>query len=243
MKVLIVDDEAPARDRLAALLAELGLEYTVTGQAGNGLEALRLCADKQVDLVLMDIDMPVMDGLTAARRLAESDTPPAVIFTTAYEEHALAAFDANAVDYLLKPVRSSRLSAALRRAVRPTRAQLEAVAAADQDVQPYVNATYRGGVERIAVSAIIYLHAASKYVEVCHTAGEALIEESLKSLGERCGDSFLRIHRNALINPAYLTGLEKSEDGRFQAVLTGVERRFEVSRRHLASVRRRLKGI
>jgi len=242
VNVLIVDDEAPARDRLVALLVDLGPEYSVVGEAANGLEALEICADGKVDLVLMDISMPGMDGLTAARSLAELATPPAVVFTTAYAEHALAAFDANAVDYLLKPVRASRLLAALRRAVRPTRAQLDSISLGDEDTTEYIKARYRGGIQRIAVAEVICLHAASKYVEVRHAEGTALIEESLKSLEDRFAGRFLRIHRNALINSAFLVGLKRSTSGRFEVVMKGIDLRFEVSRRHLPQVRRLVKG-
>lgn len=242
MNVLIVDDEAPARDRLVALLVDLGPEYVVVGEAANGLEALEICTGGKVDLVLMDISMPGMDGLTAARRLAELATPPAVVFTTAYAEHALAAFDANAVDYLLKPVRPSRLLAALRRAVRPTRAQLDAISLGNEAATGFIKASYRGGVQRIAVAEVICLRAASKYVEVRHTDGTALIEESLKSLEDRLVGQFLRIHRNALINTAFLIGLERSASGRFEVLMKGVDLRLEVSRRHLPQVRRLVKG-
>ena len=162
MNILIVDDEAPARDRLAALLGELGSDYAVLGEAADGAQALAMCARDRFDLVFMDISMPGMDGLSAARELAELETPPAVVFTTAYAEHALAAFDANAVDYLLKPVRPARLLAALQRAIRPTRAQLDAISVADGEAPGFINTTYRGGVRRIAVSEVIFLHAASK---------------------------------------------------------------------------------
>ena len=112
MKVLIADDEAPARARLAALLASCGPGYEVVDQVSSGAEVLRACDAQQVDVVLLDIRMPGMDGIQAALALAERPEPPAVVFTTAYDEHALAAFDANAIDYLLKPVRPERLALA-----------------------------------------------------------------------------------------------------------------------------------
>ena len=109
MNVLIADDEAPARQRLCSLLATIGSPYTLIGQAENGVEVVQRCALTKPDLVLLDIRMPVMDGIDAARALAGLDKPPAVIFVTAFDEHALQAFEANAIDYLLKPIRQARL--------------------------------------------------------------------------------------------------------------------------------------
>ncbi|WP_040819905.1 LytR/AlgR family response regulator transcription factor, partial [endosymbiont of Tevnia jerichonana] len=124
MNILLVDDEPLARERLTALLVELGGDYRVVAMAANGEQALQLCDELQVDLLLLDIRMPGIDGLTVAARLAEMATPPAVIFTTAYDEHALQAFEQNAVGYLLKPVRKQRLLQALEQARRLTRPQL-----------------------------------------------------------------------------------------------------------------------
>ena len=115
IRVLIVDDEQLARDRLARMVGEFP-NYEVVGEAGNGIEAVQLAGTQDPEIVLMDIRMPGMDGLEAARHLAELDEPPAVIFCTAYEEHAIEAFDLQAVGYLLKPVRGNNLEAALGRA-------------------------------------------------------------------------------------------------------------------------------
>src|SRR5579885_3290312 len=117
MRVLIVDDEPLARERLAALLQECG-EVTVVGEAGDGRAAVEAVERLRPDVVLLDVRMPVMDGLEAARHLARFDTPPAIVFCTAYDEHALAAFEATAIDYLVKPVRAERLKTALERAHR-----------------------------------------------------------------------------------------------------------------------------
>jgi two-component system response regulator AlgR len=195
-----------------------------------------------VDLVLLDIRMPGMDGLAAARELARMPAPPAVIFTTAYEEHALAAFDANAVDYLLKPIRRARLEAALQRARRPTRAQLEALDLAPAETGPTIAATYRGGLQRIPVAEVLYLRADSKYVVVRHAHGEALVEESLASFEERFPGRFRRVHRNALVTPAAVQGLEKTPDGRSVLTFRGLADQVEVSRRHLPAVRAWLRG-
>ncbi|MEN8179786.1 MAG: LytTR family DNA-binding domain-containing protein [Pseudomonadota bacterium] len=242
MRILLVDDEALARDRLAALLAELGEPYQLVGMAQNGQEALDLFASQGADLVLMDIRMPGMDGLQAARLLAKSQAPPAVIFTTAYEEHALQAFESQAVDYLLKPVRKVRLQKALETAQRITLAQLEKLALVTDGAVPQLSISYRGGLRRLSLDQVLYLRAESKYVSVFHNEGELLLEESLKSLESRFGDWFIRIHRNALVARHALLGLEKSTGGVMRVSLRNCDERLEVSRRHLPEVRRLIRG-
>jgi two-component system, LytTR family, response regulator AlgR len=242
MKILIVDDENLGRELLAQLLGEIGPPYECVAQAASGEEALEKCAALDVDLVLMDIRMPGMDGLEAAARIASYDPPPAVIFVTAYGEHALEAFDKNAVDYLLKPVRRERLEAALSRAQALSRVQLQALDGLQGDASAHVYSNYRGGVLRIPVDEIYFFHAEQKYVMARHRGGEALLEESLKSLEQQIGDGFLRIHRNALVAKQYLTGLEKRPDGHCQVCFKEIDDRLEVSRRHLPEVRRWLKG-
>jgi len=242
MKILIVDDERLARQQLERLLGDIGPPYEMVGEATNGAVAIEQCARKDVDLVLMDIRMPVMDGLEAAARLMAQDPPPAVIFTTAYDEHALTAFERNAVDYLLKPVRKERLKSALDRARSLTRPQLQALDAFKELSDVYVYANFRGGVLRIPVTEVYFFHAEQKYVVARHQGGETLLEDSLKSLEQLVGNEFLRIHRNALVAKSYLSGLEKRPDGRCWVQFNDIEDRLEVSRRHLPGVRRWLKG-
>jgi two-component system response regulator AlgR len=241
MKVMVVDDEALARDRLSALLHELGDPYELVGTAANGEEALEVFAEYGADLLLMDIRMPVLDGLQAAMRLSQCETPPAVIFVTAYEEHALQAFEAQAVDYLLKPVRKARLQQALERAKRLTLSQLQVLSEASGRPVPVLSVNYRGGLQRLPLDQVIYLRAESKYVTARHQQGEFLLEESLKSLESRFSDWFLRVHRNALVARRALIGLERQADGCVHACLQGCEERIEVSRRHQARIRRWLK--
>jgi len=236
----VVDDEAPARARLRSLIEEIGPPYRVVAEASNGADAVRAAEAEQVDLVLMDIRMPGMDGLDAAAALAERTTPPALIFVTAFEEHALAAFDSQAIDYLLKPIRKERLMRALQRAESLTRPQLQAVEALRAPSPDFLSANVRGGVQRIALERVIYLRAEHKYVVARHAVGELLLEESLKSLEERLGGRFVRIHRNALVAVDALVGVEKDRGGHWYALLDGCEERLEVSRRHLAEVRQRL---
>jgi two-component system response regulator AlgR len=236
MRVLIADDEAPARERLRRLLVEIGPPWRLAAEAADGGEALAACRLQPIDVALLDIRMPRVDGLACARALQDLPTPPAVIFVTAYDEHALAAFDAHAVDYLLKPIRRDRLEAALTRARSLTRAQMSALEAARPE-REHLIVTYRGGVTRIPVDDVLYLRAEQKYVVARHAGGEALLEESLRSLQDRFGDRFVRVHRNALVARDAVVGLEKDAAGGCHLCLRGVPDRLEVSRRHLPEIR------
>lgn len=236
MKLLIADDEAPARERLRRLVDEIGPPWQVAAEAADGAQALRLCGQQPIDVALLDVRMPGMDGLACATALDSLSAPPAVIFVTAYEEHALEAFDANAVDYLLKPIRRERLERALQRARRLTHAQLTALGSQPAD-QEHLVATYRGGVQRIPVEGVLYLRAEQKYVVARHATGEALLEESLRSLEERFGGRFLRIHRNALVARDAVVGLARDPQGNTFVCLRGTDERLEVSRRHLSELR------
>lgn len=238
MKILLVDDEALARARMRQLLEGLG-DCAVCAEAASGEAALQAVNRQQPDVLLLDIRMPGMDGLEVARHLQALDEPPAIIFTTAYNDYALQAFETHAVDYLLKPVRSERLAEALAHARRLTRAQAVALQDADQlaAVRERICANVRGSLQLIAVEDIRYFLADQKYVTVCSAGDSVLIEDSLKSLEQEFGERFVRIHRNALVAPRYLAGLERDADGRSLVILQGVTERLEVSRRHLAAVR------
>lgn len=242
MKILIVDDEALARERLRGLVAELG-GHEVVGEAANGKQALERAAALLPDTVLMDIRMPELDGLEAALHLALLDEPPAVIFTTAYGDHALAAFAAHATDYLLKPIRKEQLERALGKARRMNRVQLAVVRrdSGEARARRYISAQTRGTLQLIPVADIVYFKAGQKYVTLRTPEGEVLIEDALKTLGEEFGERFVRIHRNALVAAASITALEKDAAGLCLVRLRGIEERLEVSRRHVAELRRRLK--
>lgn len=244
MKVLIVDDELPARQRLVAMLAEHG-DHTVVGEAGNGREAVEKAEALAVDAVLMDIAMPVMDGLEAARHLARLEPRPAVIFCTAYDEHALAAFEAAAVDYLVKPVRLERLFEALERARRSRLASAAAPAMvpATQRQRSHLAARMRGSLRLIPIEDVHYLQAEEKYVLVHHARGEDLIEESLKSLELEFADRFQRIHRNCLVANDEFLELKRLADGQVQAILRHGKVPLEVSRRCVPTLRERLKHL
>lgn len=244
MKILIVDDERHARQRLRRLIEELAEDHDIIGEADNGREALRLCLTKSADLVLLDVRMPGIDGLEVAERLAQLDPPPAVILITAFPEYALDAFERNVADYLVKPVRRERLSDALDRVRIANRAQRESEATQPRPVsrRHHLSAHYRGGVQRVSLDEIIYLQAEQKYVTVHHTDGKILVDESLKALEQEFPDQFVRIHRSVLVSREHLVGVEKDLDGASLAVLRGTEQRLPISRRHLPSVRRFLRS-
>lgn len=241
MKVLIVDDEKLARDRLRSLVEEID-GYTVCAEAGNGKEALTEAEQTHPDIVLMDVRMPGMDGIEAARHLGALDQPPAIIFTTAYEEHALEAFKAHAAGYLVKPIRKQHLDEALHAARTPTRAQLAALAQEEKEARTHICVRFRGNLELIPIEHILYFQADQKYVTVRHTKGEVIIEEPLKALEDEFGERFVRIHRNALVSVRHVGGMEKTPEGRFLMLLKGIDDRLEISRRHVAEVRRFLKS-
>jgi len=238
MKILVADDEVLARDYLVSLVRKLGEPYEVVGEASNGREAVARCEEDCVDLVLMDIQMPGMDGLEAARRIARMPVPPAVIFTTAFAEHALPAFEVNGAGYLLKPIRLEKLKEALEKVTQVTRPLL-----GKEEIRPelWITASFRGNLERIPFSSIYYFRAESKYVVVRHEGGEALIEESLKSLERRFDKRLVRIHRNALVILERIAGLERQPDGSIHLVFSDIADQLEVSRRHLPEVRRLLR--
>ena len=237
MDVLIADDEPLARERLAALLAELG-GHRVVGQVADGRAALDACATTSPDVVLLDIEMPEMDGLEAARHLAVLASPPAVVFC------ALAAFDAAAVDYLLKPVRAERLGAALQRAAerRAGRAKAQAPPPSGR-ARTHLAARLRGSLRLIPVAEIRYLQAEEKYVVVHHARGEDLVEDSLKSLETEFAGRFLRIHRNCLVAREQISELKRSSDGLVHAVLRDGGAVLEVSRRCLPVLRDELRHL
>ncbi len=242
-RILLVDDEPLARERLRALLAELDAGEIV-GEAASGLEALALAAREQPDLVLLDIRMPGMDGLEAAQHLARMARAPAVVFTTAYDEHALAAFEAQAIDYLLKPIRPERLRGALAKAEALTAARAAAAGQARGTAQArtHFSALVKGSLRLVPLADVRYLQAGQGYVSVIHTGGELLVEDALRALEDELSDQFLRIHRNTLVAIAHVAALERDALGNANIVLRDVSGTLPVSRRLLSQVRKRLRA-
>ena len=233
MRILIADDEPLARTRLTALLRDCdGAE--VVASAGDGEAALVACVQLHPDLLLLDIAMPGLDGIGVARRVALLPNPPQLVFCTAYEQHALAAYELRAADYLLKPVRIERLREALARAqalrqrVLPTDSTLSAQA--------------HGTPVRVPLHDVLYLGADDKYVTVHRATGEALTEQSLKTIEEMFPGRFVRVHRACLIPVERLIGLRRDADGTTHALIAGSEAEPEISRRNLAAVRKLLRG-
>jgi len=241
LRVVIVDDEAPARQRLRDLLGECGDEsaLVISGEAASGRAAIELLSQAAVDVVLLDISMPEMDGIEAAQHLQRLERPPAVIFTTAYDDYAIRAFELHAVDYLLKPIRLERLKAALARA-RAAPLRPEALRELARAPRTHLSAQERGRIHLIPVTDVIYLKAELKYVSVRTAAREYLIEESLTRLEQEFGARFVRVHRNCLVARAAVRGFERSEEGgeaHWEVVLTGVDERIALSRRQQHVVR------
>ena len=247
MKILVVDDEQPARDRLRQLIDDMP-GYAVVGEAGNGKEAVELAADLRPDIVLLDIRMPGMDGIEAAQHLNALEPSPAIVFTTAYDEYAIEAFEVHAIGYVLKPVRPSRLELALRQAARLAAGTLSDVAtgAGIDSRRQHVCARVKDELLLVPLDDVSYFRADQKYVCVHHDNGEHLIDESLKSLEQEFADSFVRIHRGILVALNRIDRLEKSAEGKTRVVLRDDSqddaKQLIISRRHVAEVKRRLRS-
>ncbi len=248
LRVFIVDDEAPARSRLRVLLTDIVNEVPneIVGEAANGEEALERLANTPADIALIDIRMPKMDGIELAQHLSRLDAAPAIVFTTAYDQYAVQAFDLNAIDYLLKPVRAQRLAAALekaRRSAPPTRAALEKVAPAGRK---HLSVAERGRILLVPVVDVLYLKAELKYVTARTKEREFLLDESLTHLEEEFGERFVRVHRNCLVARLAIAGFEKSgiEDGEthWTVLLAGLGEKLPVSRRQWPTVKAAFTG-
>ena len=236
LRVLVVDDEAPARARLKRMLAALpGCQ--VVGEAASGQQALAVIEDIGPDVLLLDISMPGLDGMSLARVLRKQQKPPAVVFCTAWPDQALDAFDSGAVDYLVKPVRAERLQVALQRAARFIRP----AGPAGQGV--FLSSTVAGRAQLLELLTVICLHAEDKLTTVYHEHGEAIIDESLVDIEREHGELFLRVHRNALVARERVRGLQPGKAGSMRVVLDGCAFQPRVSRRQLAAVRRLIKEL
>jgi len=233
LKILIIDDELPARSRLRRLLGELP-DCRVVGEAGSGDEALEQIDLLGPDALLLDISMPGLDGMSLARLLKLQKPSPAVIFCTAWPDRALDAFDCDAVDYLLKPVRLERLREALEKAQRL--ASVEGGGSGE-----FLYSTVGGKTELIDVAEVACLLAEDKYTTVVHQGGSSVVNNTLVELEEKHPDRFMRVHRSALVASARIRGLDKVEGGANRVILEGCDERPLVSRRQLPLVRRVIK--
>jgi len=216
LHVLIVDDEAPARSRLRVVLTDIAAEVPTkfVGEAATGAEALELLATIRPDVAFLDIRMPDMDGLELARHISNMPNPPAVIFTTAYDQHAVEAFELNAVDYLMKPVRAQRLVAALNKARRVAPISGAILEKLTTTRRRHLSISERGRILLVPIGDIIYLKAELKYVTARTRERDFLLDESLTHLEQEFGQRFVRIHRNCLVARAAITGFSKLPKGR-----------------------------
>ena len=237
LQVVIADDETPARSRVRDLLEDCASSFPIelVGEAASGKELLALLAQMPADVVLLDIRMPEMDGLEAAQHLLRLPDPPSVIFTTAYDDYALKAFELHAVDYLVKPIRLRRLHDALTRARSITPLRLDVLQRIAPEPRKHLSVQERGKVMLIAVSDIRYLRAELKYVTVRTAAKEHLVEESLSRLEQEFEEQFVRIHRSCLVAKAHIIGFEKDAaeagESRWTVMLNGLDEKLPVSRR------------
>ncbi len=236
LRILIVDDEAPARNRLRRMLAEIPAVH-IAGEAASGQEALRLIPLTFPDVLLLDISMPGMDGMMLAKTLTQQDTMPAIIFCTAWADQAVEAFECDAVDYLVKPVRAERLEAALAKARR-------FLAKDDAGANgPFLRSILGGKIRLFPLADVICLHAEDKYTVVVHAKGKLVIDQSLLELEREHADILVRIHRGTLVAKKCIRGLEKASGGRHFLQLKGCEDRPQVSRRNLPAVRKLIRKL
>ena len=239
LKVLLVDDEALARSRLRSLLGDCTApEADILAEAANAVQAMNALQRDLFDLVLLDIRMPGINGVALAGHIASMPTPPAIVFVTAHAEHAVQAFEVDAVDYLTKPVRLERLQQALQKVERLVESGRGLQAGLPEEI---LIISDRGRIERVPLVEILYLKAELKYITVRTAARRYILEGSLNELEEKYTAHFLRIHRNALIARSAARSVEKHfdpEEGEGWAVrLSGIDELLAVSRRQLSAVR------
>jgi two-component system response regulator AlgR len=243
IRVMVVDDETPARRRLRELLDDCSasLPIAVVGEAANGREALDLMQSAPPDLVLTDIHMPDMDGIELARHLLKLPRPPVVVFTTAFHEHALEAFEVNAVDYLVKPVRVQRLLSALQKVPRLRPLTAERISHLPSNARRFLSVTERSRVVLVPIDEVLFLKAELKYITIRTKDREFLLEESLTRLEHEFGHRFVRVHRNCLVARDAIRGFERrvNDDGdaHWEVLLNGLDETLPVSRRQQGIVR------
>ena len=239
LNILIADDEAPARNRMRDLLSDIE-QVAVVVEAKNGKEAIDLALQTKPDLLLLDIRMPVMDGIEAAQHAQKLEPKPHIIFTTAFDAYAIKAFDLNAIDYLLKPIRLERLQAAINKAHALQPKQIEALKPL-QKTRSHLSIHERGRVLLVPIETIIYLRAELKYITVRTAEREYLVEESLTNLEVEFGERFIRLHRNCLVSPNFIAGYEKrlnaENEQQWVALLKCIPETIAISRRQQHLVR------
>ena len=236
MNILIADDEKVACEHLSRMIETLPGCHDV-GHASNGIEAVYKAYDLDIDIVLMDVRMPRMSGLEAARHINEFERPMSVVFTTAYAEHALEAFNVHAAGFLTKPVKLDKLVEVLGCLQQQSKHKISEPAVFDDIENNYICCRLRSGLDLIALNRIVYIQSINKCTVIYHLRGRSITEQSLKAFEGRFGERLLRVHRNTLVNKAYLSSLRQGRNGVYLAVLRNDEETIEVSRRSLPGVR------
>jgi two-component system, LytTR family, response regulator AlgR len=239
LKILIADDETPARNRMRDLLGDIE-HVTVVAEAKNGKDAIDLAQSTNPDVMLLDIRMPIMDGIEAAQHAQKLVPKPYIIFTTAFDAYAIKAFDLNAIDYLLKPIRLERLQTAINKAHALKPLPLDALRPLQKN-RSHLSIHERGRVLLVPVEKIIFLRAELKYITVRTAEREYLIEESLTNLETEFGERFIRLHRNCLVAPQFIAGYEKrtiDEESQWVAIFKEIPETVTVSRRQQYIIRK-----
>ena len=237
LAVYIVDDEAPARHRIKELLTDCNdqIALELVGEASNGLDALEQLAELHADVVLVDIRMPLMDGIELAQHLNKLEKPPVIIFTTAYDNYAIQAFEQHAIDYLLKPIRLGRLFDALNRARAAVPVKSEVLQELMPEARKNLSIHERGKILLIPIEKVLFLRAELKYITVRTAEREYLAEEPLGALEKEFASRFVRIHRNCLVAKAEIESFEKageeSAESHWAVKLKGLEEKLPISRR------------
>jgi len=252
MKVLIVDDESLARARITKLLKQISDNHKLNiepFEASNGYQAIDLVNHYDPNILLLDIKMPEMDGIEVANHLANLDNPPAIIFTTAFNEYAIEAFQHNTIAYLLKPVRQELLEKAILSCGKLNKHQLQSLNHITEQENPdnkraHISVQFNGNILLIPVKDICYFQAENKYVVIIYfkdnRLAQNLTEETLKSLEQEYSDEFIRIHRHSMVRKDLIEALIKKENCVF-VQLKACDDLLEVSRRHQAEVRNLIK--
>jgi two-component system response regulator AlgR len=237
LTVFVVDDEAPARHRIKELLSDCNeqLALELVGEASNGRDALDRLAELHADVVLVDIRMPQMDGIELAQHLNKLEKPPVIVFTTAYDNYAIQAFEQHAVDYLLKPIRLGRLFEALSRARAAVPVKSEVLQELIPESRKNLSIQERGKILLIPIEKVLFLRAELKYITVRTLDREYLVEEPLGALEKEFSNRFVRIHRNCLVAKDEIESFEKvGEDGadsHWSVKMKGLDEKLPISRR------------
>ena len=239
MKYLIIDDEIIARTKLKELLLRIDPSATVL-EAETAQEAIEICMNEEPDTALIDIEMPGISGIDLVYHLtALNQTPPAIVFITAHTEYALEAFEANAMDYVVKPVQIDRLKRAIKKANPITKVQSETLKKSTSS--RHISITQKGKIKLVPIEKICYMKAENKYVVIKTLTEDYLMNNTLNNFEKELGEKFIRVHRNALISTDYIESLERNDDDQWVVLFRGIPDKVEISRRQTPIIRKWLR--